>query len=208
MLPFLWSALLPCGRAVPPSGEVWDACAARGCAFDFCCPAGAGFRPTAKFGRLRGVRFLLGWTMLIFFAALRALGFALRRSWDACAACGKVGPVMGLRPLRGPPCIPPEAPPRAFSNSAKRRGHAARAAGASFPRSTRSGDLPPRRVNARFHFRSGWNPFHPTTIGLAARFGNSSVLFSRSLWVFSHHNYRDNHDIKKICSISASYIQQ
>ena len=30
--------------------------------------------------------------------------------WDACAAHGKVGPVMGLRPLRGPPCIPPEAP--------------------------------------------------------------------------------------------------
>ena len=32
--------------------------------------------------------------------------------WDACAAHGKVGPVMGLRPLRGPPCIPPEAPPK------------------------------------------------------------------------------------------------
>ena len=36
--------------------------------------------------------------------------------WDACAARGKAGPVMGLRPLRGPPCIPPEAPPkRAFN---------------------------------------------------------------------------------------------
>ena len=32
--------------------------------------------------------------------------------WDACAARGKAGPVMGLRPLRGPPCIPPEAPPK------------------------------------------------------------------------------------------------
>ena len=32
--------------------------------------------------------------------------------WDACAARGKVGPVMGLRPLLGPPCIPPEAPPK------------------------------------------------------------------------------------------------
>ncbi len=29
----------------------------------------------------------------------------------ACAARGKAGPVMGLRPLLGPPCIPPEAPP-------------------------------------------------------------------------------------------------
>ena len=24
----------------------------------------------------------------------------------------QAGPVMGLRPLRGPPCIPPEAPPK------------------------------------------------------------------------------------------------
>ena len=29
----------------------------------------------------------------------------------AYAARGKAGPVMGLRPLLGPPCIPPEAPP-------------------------------------------------------------------------------------------------
>ena len=32
--------------------------------------------------------------------------------WDACAARSKAGPVMGLRPLLGPPCIPPEAPPK------------------------------------------------------------------------------------------------
>ena len=37
--------------------------------------------------------------------------------WDACAARSKVGPVMGLRPLRGPPCIPPEAPLEKFSAS-------------------------------------------------------------------------------------------
>ena len=36
--------------------------------------------------------------------------------WDACAARGKVGPVMGLRPLSGPPCIPPEAPPKSVFN--------------------------------------------------------------------------------------------
>ena len=35
---------------------------------------------------------------------------------DACAARGKVGPVMGLRPLLGPPCIPPEAPPKKVFN--------------------------------------------------------------------------------------------
>ena len=35
----------------------------------------------------------------------------------AYAAGGKVGPVMGLRPLLGPPCIPPEAPPFRFSTT-------------------------------------------------------------------------------------------
>ncbi|SCM73379.1 hypothetical protein KL86DES1_21263 [uncultured Desulfovibrio sp.] len=29
----------------------------------------------------------------------------------ACAARGKAGPVMGLRPLLGPPCIPPRSTP-------------------------------------------------------------------------------------------------
>ena len=46
------------------------------------------------------------------YAALRAQDSAVRRTWDACAARSKAGPVMGLRPLRGPPCIPPEAPPK------------------------------------------------------------------------------------------------
>ena len=45
-------------------------------------------------------------------SALQARRFAFRRSWDACAARSKAGPVMGLRPLRGPPCIPPETPPK------------------------------------------------------------------------------------------------
>ena len=58
------------------------------------------------------------------FPALRALGFALRRSLDACAASGKAGPVMGLRPLLGPPCIPPEAPPKELSTSIAPEGDA------------------------------------------------------------------------------------
>ena len=32
--------------------------------------------------------------------------------WDACAARGKAGPVMGLRPLRGPPLHPPRSTPK------------------------------------------------------------------------------------------------
>ena len=108
----------------------------------------------------------------LIFAALRARRFAFRRSGDACAARSKAGPVMGLRPLLGPPCIPPEAPPpkhplRAFSISAKRRGHASYAAGASLPRSARSGDLPSRRVNAIVCFRFGkvrFSPISPTKL--------------------------------------------
>ena len=38
------------------------------------------------------------------------------------------------------------------------------AAGASFPRSARSGDLPPRRVNARVRFRFECIPFQPNTV--------------------------------------------
>ena len=81
------------------------------------CPSGTRFRPPAKLGRLRGARFRrTARDVLLIVSALRALGFALRRSGDACAARGKVGPVMGLRPLRGPPCIPPEAPPKKVFN--------------------------------------------------------------------------------------------
>ena len=63
--------------------------------------AQTGFRRPGKLGRLLGVRSASPNRQgdFVDFSALRARGFALRRSWDACAACGKVGPVMGLRPL-------------------------------------------------------------------------------------------------------------
>ena len=66
---------------------------------------GGGCLYSAEFHRI-GAGFTLD------FSALRARGFAFPRSWDACAARSKAGPVMGLRPLRGPPCIPPETPPK------------------------------------------------------------------------------------------------
>ena len=47
-----------------------------------------------------------GLTYLILFFALRALIYRLAGDWDACAPRSKAGPVMGLRPLLGPPCIP------------------------------------------------------------------------------------------------------
>ena len=69
------------------------------------------------------------------------------------------GRFWGCAPLRGPPCIPPGAPPQEGSSaSLVLRGHAAQAAGASFPRYAQSGDLPPRRVNGIVRFRFGQNP--------------------------------------------------
>ena len=56
-------------------------------------------------------------------------------------------------------------------------GNAAIAAGASFPRCAWSGDLPPRRVNARIRFRSDQYPFQPTTIDAIVSSGNGVVPF-------------------------------
>ena len=89
---------------------------------------------------------------------------------------------MGLRPLLGPPCIPPEAPPKkGFQLPQNSEGNAAIAAGASLTHCARSGDLPSRRVNARELFRFDQAPLQPNTTGLAGRLGNGRVLFSRSL---------------------------
>ena len=73
----------------------------------------------------------------LIFAALRARGSPSGEVWDACAARGKVGPVMGLRPLRGPPCIPPEAPPKKVFNFRKTARARVLRCG-SFPLSLRS----------------------------------------------------------------------
>ena len=73
---------------------------------------------------------------------------------------------MGLRPLLGPHCIPPRSTPkRDYQLPQCGEGNAAVASGASFPRCARSGDLPPRRVNAREGLRSGWIPFQPKIAG-------------------------------------------
>ena len=83
--------------------------------------------------------------------------------WDASPAWGRGG-LLGAAPLLGPLCTPPGTPPKkGFQHSSCGEGNATIAAGASFPRYAHSGDLPPRRVNARVRFRSGWNPFQPNT---------------------------------------------
>ena len=121
---------LPGGRGVSPSGEVWDACAARDFAREarinslFLPPCGRGVSPSGEV-------------------------------WDACAARGKVGRLWGYAPFAAPLASPPKHPQRKFSASFRWRGHASYAAGASLTRSARSGDLPPRRVNAKVYFCLG-----------------------------------------------------
>ena len=116
-------------------------------------------------------------------AALRASSFACSRGnvrliflpfghrispsgeiWDACAARGKVGPVMGLRPLRGPPLHSPRSTPKeGFQFPSGGEGNASLAAGASLTPCARSGDLPPRRLNAIVRFRFVQSPLQPNT---------------------------------------------
>ena len=108
---------------------------------------------------------------------------------------------MGLCPLLGPPCIPPEAPPKkGFQLPQNSEGNAAIAAGASLTRCARSGDLPPRRVNARGRLRFDQYPLQPNSTDLVARLGNGFVLFPHGFWVFSHLQARANHN-KKLCDI-------
>ena len=63
--------------------------------------------------------------------------------WAAYAAGGKAGPVMGLRPLLGPPCIPPEAPRGGFPASDILRGLRGCRSGSFL---AALGDLPARRA--------------------------------------------------------------
>ena len=124
----------PFGLVIPPSGGVWDACAA----CDFAQASRSEF-------------FLLPFGLVI-----PPSGGV----WDACAACDFASPawgrggLLGAAPLLGPLCTPPGTPPKKrFQFPSGNEGNASPAAGASFPRFARSGDLPPRRVYARVRFR-------------------------------------------------------
>ena len=86
-------------------------------------------------GRLRGARFRL--RSVRFLLPFGHCASPSGGAWDACAARGKVGPVMGLRPLLGPPCIPPEAPPKRSFNYRKTTRARVLCCG-SFPHSLRS----------------------------------------------------------------------
>ena len=90
------------------------------------------------------------------FAALRARGFAIRQSLGRLRGVRQGGAGYGAAPPSLPPLHPPRSTPKErFQFPSCGEGNAAFAAGASLPRSARSGDLPPRRVNARVHFCLG-----------------------------------------------------
>ncbi len=76
-----------------------------------------------------------------------------RQSRDLLLISGRVDYVNTPPPLHPPRNTPKEGLPTSLAW----RGHASCAAGASFPRFACSGDLPPRRVNARVRFRFGCN---------------------------------------------------
>ncbi len=138
-------------------------CALRGTgAFLICCLGrlrrGLGHRGHAR--RALQKKLSKACTLRVVFCALRARRPFLFVVWAACAACGKAGPVMGLRPLLGPPCIPPEAPRWGFPASDILRGLRGFCSG-SFLASL--GDLPARRAVPAFAFAlderpgaSGW----------------------------------------------------
>ena len=107
-------------------------------------------------GRLCGVRFRLPGEGCSFGSCSPA-GMAFSPSgevWTPVRRAARRGRLWGSAPFSAPLASPPKHPLRGASTTAKRRGHASCAAGASLPRYARSGDLPPRRVNARNHFRS------------------------------------------------------
>ena len=110
------------------------------------------------FGRLRGARFRLpgvGWAFNLYcpsgtgFRPQAELGTPARRA-------ARWGRLWGYAPFAAPLASPPKHPLRGLSTSLAWRGQRGLAAGASLARCSRSGDLPPRRVNARIHFRFEW----------------------------------------------------
>ena len=143
----------PCGRAIENT----------------CCPAGTGFRPPAKFGTparraippmRRAFRFHGGGVIGFFcpagteFRPPAKFGTPARRA-------ARWGRLWGYAPFSAPLASPPKHPQEGLSTSLAWRGHASYAAGASLTRYARSGDLPPRRVNAIFRFRFGQCPLQP-----------------------------------------------
>ena len=153
--------MLPCGHRVSPSGEVGKparrAISPFSCGiFEFTALRARKFRRPAKFGT-PARRAISPFSCRIFeFTALWARKFRRPTKFGTPARrTARRGRLWGYAPSAAPLASPPEHPLREFSISVGWRGHASCAAGASFPRCARSGDLPPRRINARLRLRLG-----------------------------------------------------
>ncbi len=182
-----------------------------------CCPAGTGFRPPAEFGT--PVRRAARWGRLWGCARqsdtkhrVAGLGhqrrynrrverhgyqsLTARQSRDLLLISGRVDCVN-----TPPPLHPPRNTPLSFQLPQNGEGNAAIAAGASLPHYARSGDLPPRRINARVRLRSGcesasanshsrnWqlkNPppllCPPLSCHLSQRAQPTRLFFARAFW--------------------------
>ena len=148
--------MLPFGHGISPFSEVWDACAACG-----------------KVGPVMGLRPLLHSDAKPRFAGLgrhrqpsrRAerhgyQSLTARQSRDLLLISGRVDCVNTPSPLASPPRSTPLGEVFNSCGVARARGSSC---GSFLPSRARSGDLPPRRVNARVGLRSGWIPFQPKT---------------------------------------------
>ena len=142
MLASFWDAFTACDFAPRP------------CVFG--CPSGAGFRPPAELGTP---------SRPCVFGCPSGTEFHLPAKFvTPVRRAARWGRLWGYAPFSAPLASPPKHPLRKFSIATGWRGHASCAAGASFSRYARSGDLPPRRVNARERFRSDQSPLQPNTI--------------------------------------------
>ena len=146
--------MLPCGHWIPPSGEV-----------------GTPVRRAARRGRLWGCarqsnakhRFAgLGRHRRNNRRAERHgyQSLTARQSRNLLLISGRVDCVNPPAPLASP-----RSTPLSFQFPQNGEGNASYAAGASLTLCARSGDLPPRRVNARERFRFDQTPFQPTPMG-------------------------------------------
>ena len=161
MWPGIFAFMRLRGARLRLPGEVWDACAACDFAREarrnslFLPPCGRGVRPPAKFGTpaWRAISPVRRGGIL---CSCRPAGAGFRRIakfGTPARRAARWGRLWGCAPFAAPLASPPKHPQRRFSASIRWRGHASYAAGASLSRSARSGDLPPRRVNAIASFR-------------------------------------------------------
>ena len=149
-----------------------------------CCPAGSCFLRPAKLGRLRGVRFRLpGEGCSLYFCCPSGAEFRPPVKFGPpVRRTARRGRLWGFAPSSASLASPPKHPQEGLLTTAKWRGHASCAAGASLTRCARPGDLPPRRVMPQSAFALDESPLQPYFIA-ALRIKDFTKWEAPSLWV-------------------------